>query len=177
MINGNEKGKLIILRGPSGAGKSTAAKELFKQAKKPTVLIEQDYYRFIFKPAGGKVNSKSIHKMIKANVLIALQDNYDVILEGIFNVKSYKETFAEIFAVHTSNNYIFTFDVSFEETLRRHRTKPNKDEWSETDMKDWHHPKDFMGYDFEYIVTEDFSERETVKKIKEIAGIIKRPQS
>lgn len=163
--------KLIILRGPSGAGKSTVAKELFKEAKKPTVLIEQDYYRFIFKPAGGKVNSKTIHHMIKPNVLIALQDNYDVILEGIFNVKSYKKTFKEIFAVHKSDNYIFTFDVSFEETLRRHRTKPNKDEWSETDMKNWYHPKDFMGYDFEYIVTEASSEKEIVRKIKEIAGI------
>jgi adenylate kinase family enzyme len=166
---------LIILRGPSGAGKSTVAKELFKQAKKPMVLIGQDYYRFIFKPAGGKANSKSIHQMIKANALIALQDNYDVILEGIFNVKSYKETFAKIFAVHTSDNYVFTFDISFEETLRRHRTKPNKDEWSETDMKDWYHPKDFMGYDFEYIVTEASSAKKTAKKIKEITGIIKRP--
>src|SRR5580704_12346351 len=100
------KSKLIILRGPSGAGKSMVAKELFKQAKKPTVLIKQDYYRFIFKPAGGMVNSKSIHKMIKANVLIALEDGYDVIMEGIFNVGSYKQTFAEIFAVHSSGNYI-----------------------------------------------------------------------
>ena len=167
----NKLCKLIVLRGPSGAGKSTAARSLFEQAKKPTVLIEQDYYRFIFKPAGGMVNSKSIHKMIKANVLIALQDNYDVILEGIFNVKSYKATFAEIFAVHKSNNYIFTFDVSFEETLRRHRTKPNKDEWTEADMKDWYHSKDFMGYDFEHIVAEDSSEGEIARKIKEIAGL------
>jgi adenylate kinase family enzyme len=163
--------KLIILRGPSGAGKSTAARSLFGQAKKPTVLIEQDYYRFIFKPAGGMVNSKSIHKMIKANVLIALQDNYDVILEGIFNVNSYQETFAEIFAAHTSENYIFTFDISFEETLRRHRKKPNKDEWTEADMKDWYHPKDFMGYEFEHVVAENLSEKEIAKTIKEIAGV------
>jgi predicted kinase len=160
------KSKLIILRGPSGAGKSTVAKELFGQAKEPTVLIVQDYYRFIFKPAGGAVNSKAIHDMIKANVLIALEDNYDVILEGIFNVNSYKETFEDIFAVHELENYIFTFDISFEETLRRHRTKPNKDDWTEADMKDWYHPKDFMGYDFEHIVTEDLSEKEIVKSIK-----------
>jgi adenylate kinase family enzyme len=163
--------KLVILRGPSGSGKSTVAKELFKKTKKPSVLIEQDYYRFIFKPAGGATNSKTIHKMIKANVLMALKDEYDVILEGIFNVKSYEAIFEEIFAFHKTQNYIFMFDVSFEETLRRHRTKPNKDEWTEEDMKEWYHPKDFMGYKFEHEISENSTKSETIKKIREIAGI------
>jgi adenylate kinase family enzyme len=83
--------KLIIIRGPSGAGKSTVARELFKQVEKPAVLIQQDYYRFIFKPAGGAVNSKVIHKMIKANVLIALQDGYDVILGRFFSTSNGQE--------------------------------------------------------------------------------------
>ncbi len=163
--------KLIILRGPSGAGKSTAAKKLFKQCKKPTLLIEQDYYRFIFKPAGGKVNSKTIHKMIKENVLTGLSDGYDVILEGIFNVKSYKETFSEIFDIHQKNNFIYYFDISFEETIKRHRTKPNKDEWSETDMVDWYHPNDHLGYEFEETISEDSSIEQTVKKIKAASKI------
>lgn len=135
------------------------------------MLIEQDYYRFIFKPAGGLVNSKTIHKMIKANVLLALEDGYDVILEGIFNLKSYKQTFDELVAAHPSGNYIFTLDISFEETLRRHRTKPNKDEWSEADMKDWYHPKDFMGYDFERTISENSSVEQAVSKIRKTAGI------
>lgn len=161
----------MILRGPSGAGKSTVAKRLFAQAKKPTVLIEQDYYRFIFKPAGGKLNSKTIHKMIKNNVLAGLEDGYDVILEGIFNVNAYSETFKEIFAVHKENNFIFTFDIGFEETLDRHRTKPNKDEWSEADMRDWYHPKDFLGYEFEHRISEESSAEQTAATIKKIAKI------
>jgi len=163
--------KLVILRGPSGAGKSTVAQKLFEGATKPAVLIQQDSYRFIFKPAGGKLNSKSIHKMIKANTLAALEDGYDVLLEGIYNVHSYSQTFKEIFTAHPAQNYMFTFDISFEETLRRHRTKPNKDEWSESDMKDWYHPKDFMGYDFERVIPEAYSAAETVRKIQEVAGI------
>ncbi len=163
--------KLIILRGPSGAGKSTVAKNLFKQCKKPTILIEQDYYRFIFKPAGGKINSKTIHKMIKDNVLTGLSDDYDVILEGIFNVKSYKETFSEIFDIHQTNNYIFYFDISFAETIKRHRTKPNKAEWSETDMVDWYHPNDHLGYEFEDTISENSSVEQTIKKIKSTTRI------
>jgi adenylate kinase family enzyme len=159
--------KLVILRGNSGSGKSTIAKALFEQAKEPTALIEQDHYRFTFKPAGGTLNSKTIHKMIKANVLIALSENYDVILEGIFNVKSWKVIFDEIFEIHPKNNFIFYFDISFEETIKRHRTKPNKDEWSEKDMKDWYNSKDFMNYDFEYVIEEKSTKNETIKKIKE----------
>jgi len=163
--------KLIILRGPSGAGKSTVAKKLFKQCKKPTLLIEQDYYRFIFKPAGGKVNSKTIHKMIKENVLTGLSDGYDVILEGIFNVKSYKVTFSELFDIHPKNNFIFYFDISFKETIKRHRTKPNKDDWSETDMVDWYHPNDHLGYEFEETISEDSSVDQTVTRIKTVTKI------
>jgi adenylate kinase family enzyme len=163
--------KLIILRGNSGSGKSTIAKALFEQAKKPTVLIDQDHYRFIFKPAGGTLNSKSIHKMIKANVVLALEDNYDVILEGIFTVKSWKVVFDEIFKKHPEQNYVFYFDISFEETIKRHRTKPNKNEWSEADMKEWYNHKDFMGYDFEYTISEKSTKNDTVKKIKTMTQI------
>jgi predicted kinase len=163
--------KLVVLRGNSGSGKSTIANALFEQTKKPTVLIDQDHYRFIFKPAGGTLNSNTIHKMIKANVLAALEDNYDVILEGIFNVKSWKNIFAEIFEQHPRENYLFYFDISFEETIKRHRTKPNKDEWSESDMKDWYSPKDFMNYEFEYVINENSSKHETINKIKEVSKI------
>lgn len=163
--------KLIILRGPSGSGKSTTAKKLFEQAARPTAFIEQDHYRFIFKPAGGKRNSKTIHTMIRDNILSALEDGYDVITEGIYNRRSYQATFAEIFVKHPANNYIFYFDISFEETLRRHRTKPNKDEWSEADMKDWYQPHDFLGYDFEHNIPETSTARQIFTYIKTTAKI------
>ena len=118
--------KFIVLRGPSGSGKSTVARRLFESAKQKTCLIEQDYYRFIFNPAGGgsRPNSDTIHKMIKLNVLAALDDGYDVILEGILSVKSYAELLNDIFRQHPKNNFMFYFDISFEETVRRHHTKP-----------------------------------------------------
>lgn len=117
--------KLIILRGPSGSGKSSVAKWLFEQATGRVALIEQDHYRFMFKPAGGggKYNSDTVHRLIRHNVLEVLQDGYDVILEGILSVKSYGEVFETIFAEHPQENYIFYFDISLEETLRRHKAR------------------------------------------------------
>lgn len=165
--------RLIVLRGPSGSGKSTVAKRLFRKAEKRIALIEQDHYRFIFNPAGGgsKPNSDTIHKMITSNVILALKDGYDVILEGILNANSYKKVFDVLIEEHPNNNFIFYFDISFKETIKRHRTKSNQHEWKESDMREWYKPKDHLGYEFEDTISEDSSIDETVATIKEKARI------
>lgn len=166
--------KLIILRGPSGSGKSTVAKILFESAKRKTALIDQDYYRFIFKPAGGgsKPNSDTIHKMILHNVLQALSDGYDVILEGILSVKSYGKILDEVFAKHPKDNYIFYFDISFEETIRRHKTRIVKNtQFGESDMREWYSAAHRSNHEFEHIIPESFTIKDTTQYIKEVIGI------
>ena len=156
-----------MLRGPSGSGKSTTAKILFQRAKNRVALIDQDHYRFIFKPVGGgsKPNSDTIHKMIKGDVLIALNDGYDVILEGILNVKSYAELLDEVFTAHQGENYIYYFDISFEETIKRHRTKPNAHEWGEDEMKEWYPAAHRSNHALERIIPESYLLDETVSCI------------
>ena len=139
--------KLIMLRGPAGAGKSTTAKILLENASKKTCLIEQDYYRFIFRPYenGSKANAEPIHNMILQNVLIALNEGYNVILEGIFSTKSYKKIVDEILEVHPAENYFFYFDISLDETLRRHAQRPSKNTPPFTlgEMKSWY-PSEYV---------------------------------
>lgn len=156
--------KLIILRGPSGSGKSTTSKILFKKATRKISLIEQDHYRFIFKPAGG---DKTIHKMIKSDTLLALQDGYDVILEGILGVKSYDKILEEIFAAHPNNNFMYYFDISFEETVRRHatRTITRGSGFDENDMREWYPAAYKSNHRLEQIIPESNSLETTVRKI------------
>lgn len=162
-----KQSKLIILRGPSGSGKSTIAKKLFDNAKRKTVLIEQDYYRFIFNPAGGgsKPNTDTIHKMIKSDTLIALEDGYDVILEGILSVKSYATVLEEIFEKHPKENYIYYFDISFKETVRRHAHRKEFMEFNEDSMKEWYPAAHRSNHRFEQIIPETYSFEETIKYI------------
>lgn len=163
--------KLIILRGPSGSGKSTVAKALFKAATRQTALIEQDHYRFIFKPAGGHINSKTIHEMILQNTLTALNHGYDVILEGIFTVKSYGEIFEALFREHQAENYMFYFDISFEETLKRHATRETAHLFGEKDMRAWYPASGPSKYDFEQIISEQNTVQETLRQIRQAAGV------
>lgn len=166
--------KLIILRGPSGSGKSTIAKALFENATDRVALIEQDYYRFIFKPAGGgsKPNSDTIHKMIKSNTLFALNDGYNVILEGILSVKSYSVVLEDIFKAHPSNNFMYYFDISFEETVKRHQTRKDKVfGFGEEHMREWYPSSHRSNHKLERIIPETFSAAETVNKILLETGI------
>jgi thymidylate kinase len=163
------KPKLIVLRGPSGSGKSTVANILFRDAKRRTALIDQDHYRFIFKPPGGgtKPNVDTIHKMIKTNTLIALADGYDVILEGILNVRSYSQVLDDIFAEHPEENYMYYFDISLEETIRRHNlSKDKKNLFGEEDMRKWYTVAHRSNHALEQIIPESFSVEETVEFIK-----------
>ena len=85
-----------------------------------TALIQQDHYRFIFKPSAGgsKTNAATIHKMIEQNCISALEDGYDFLLDGIFSVRSYEAVLGRIMMAHNGLIYMFYFDVSFEETAQ-----------------------------------------------------------
>lgn len=172
---GERKTKFIVLRGPSGSGKSTVAKKLFDKAKHKVCLIEQDYYRFIFRPAGGgsKPNSDTIHRMIKSNVLAALEDGYDVILEGILSVKSYEKVLDSIFSEHTEENYMYYFDVSFKETVKRHQTKPKvkKEGFGEDDMRGWYPAAHKSNHQLERIIPESYSLEKTVETVLSESGL------
>lgn len=46
------------------------------------------------------------------------------------------------------------FDISFNETLTRHRQKPNAHEFGEVEMRRWWKEKDLLGTNNEIIITE-----------------------
>ena len=160
--------KLIIIRGPSASGKSTIAKALFKKSIRKVCLIEQDYYRFMFRPneEGGRAHSTTIHTLIKDNVRTALRDGYDVILEGILSAKSYTDDITEIIEEHPTDNYMFYLDVSLDETLRRLEARPTRNTatYTEGDLRTFYHEYDAM-YTDEHVITERLTADEALAYI------------
>ena len=169
----SESNRFIMLRGPSGSGKTTIAKELFGLARRRTVLIHQDYYRFIFKPAGGgsAPNAAVIHDMIEHNCSCALAAGYDVILEGILSVKSYAGVLDRIIAAHAGPSFMFYFDVSFEETARRHQARQATSDFTVEDMRPWYASSHRSKHRLEQLIPEQFSPSETVNYISEATGL------
>jgi adenylate kinase family enzyme len=157
--------RLIIVRGPCGAGKSTVASRLL-ESPRPTALIEQDPYRFIFNVREGEMYSKTVRQMIRDNVLSALGNGFDVILEGILGTKGYRDVFALLFREHPRNNHVFYLDVSFDETVRRHHGRAKVSLFTEADMRSWYKPRDVFGYDFERVIDEHSTLEDTVRLIR-----------
>ncbi|MFA6160609.1 MAG: AAA family ATPase [Patescibacteria group bacterium] len=155
-----DKTTLIVLRGPSGSGKSSAAKEVRAAWESPMALIEQDYLRRTLLKEKDIPNGLNI-ELIKRTVLFALENSVDVILEGILDNGRYLQMFEEILQKHPKNNHFFYFDVSLDETLRRHQFKPNKNDFGEKEMRAWYKDRDFLSCVKEKIVSEANSLEQT----------------
>lgn len=155
--------KLIILRGNSGSGKSTVAESLRERMGYGTALVEQDYIRRKLLREQDKPAQPNI-ELIAMNVRFALSRHYNVILEGILFTEHYGEMLRELVA-NPTDSHVYYFDISFDETLRRHKTKPNAHEFGENEMRDWFVSQDLLGVENEQIISEESGFDETVERI------------
>jgi predicted kinase len=168
------KNKLIVLRGNSGSGKSTVAKQLREESirkdnTRKIALVEQDYFRrVVFKEKEVKAGDNI--ELIRQVTELALGRGYDVILEGILATRRYIEMLSELEA-KCPENYFYYFDIPFEETLRRHATKSNADEFGENEMREWWRDKDLIGLEGEQVINDDSSIENTVQKILKDTGL------
>ena len=156
--------KLVILRGNSGSGKSTVAKEVRKRMGYGTALIEQDYIRRTLLREKDQPGQPNI-RLIDMTVRFSLDQGYNVVLEGILPKKHYGEMLAHLIKDHAAVSYIYYFDIPFEETLQRHKTKPNSHEFGEKEMRQWYLPQDFLDTKNEQVISHTLSSKEIIDRI------------
>lgn len=158
--------RLIVIRGPSGSGKTSISEALLKSCKNPTLLIHEDEIRLMFNNWKQPDHSAS-KDLAVASILSGIKSGYDVIYEGIANIKTYDIYFQSIFKKHPNDNYFYFIDVSFEECLKRHNTRIQKDQFGATEMQEWIRYASPTGYESEIIIPENSSLENTVKFIIE----------
>jgi predicted kinase len=161
--------KLIVIRGNSGAGKSTIAKQIRLRFDRQCALVEQDYLRRIVlreldKPGG------IAPLLIAQTVQFALNHGRHVVLEGILHAARYANVITALLAQHRGANFVFYLDVSLEETLRRHASRPQANEFTADDMRGWYAPRDLLGIDGERVVPETSTLEATVELIGRVVG-------
>lgn len=97
-----------------------------------------------------------------------LQENCTtVILEGILYADWYQRLFEIVKYEFGSNIYACYFNIPFEETLLRHKTKPNAGEFGEAEMKCWWRENDYLEVISEYMITPDMTADAIVNTIIE----------
>lgn len=128
-----------------------------------TAWVEQDYIRRTLLREKDKPNQPNI-RLIDMTVRFALDEGYDVILEGILPAKHYKEMLLGLLK-YPSEACIYYFDIPLEETFKRHATKPNSQDFGEEEMRKWYLPQDMLGVENEQLILYDSALDTTVERI------------
>lgn len=167
---GSKKTHLIVLRGNSGSGKSTVARELRQAYGRGIAWVEQDYLRRILLREHDLPGASNIG-LIDQTVRYALDNGFHVILEGILDAGRYKEMLRGLWKDHAGKTHFYYFNIDFEETARRHATRPQSSEFSVDDMREWYCPNDTLDLLNEHVVDASLSLANETQRILQETGI------
>ena len=129
--------RLITLRGSSGSGKSTVAAAICAARPAGSVaIIGQDVIRRQILGTGEDRGGHPV-ALIELMARQLLDRGLDVIIEGILNAAWYAEMLVQLVADHRGVSRSYIWNLPFEETVRRHATKPVASEFGEAEMRQW----------------------------------------
>lgn len=156
--------KLVIIRGNSGSGKTTISRELQHKLGHNIMVISQDVVRRDILRVKDGADTQALPLL--SELLIYGRNHCEiVILEGILYSEWYMPLFELAKELFGNNIWGYYYDLTFEETLIRHNTKKNRNDFGKHEMEKWWHEKDFVEIIPEKIVPQDMSLSSTVEMI------------
>ena len=156
---------LIVLRGNSASGKSSVAAEIRRRHHDRDLAIvgqdamRRDVMRERDEPGGANIG------LIGLVARYALDHGYHTIVEGILYAAHYADMLAALVAGHAGLARCYYLEVPFDETLRRHATKPKAAEYGAREMRSWYRERDFLPGGTETVIPADSTLDETVTRI------------
>lgn len=132
-----ERPRLIVVRGNSGSGKSSVAKSLREAYGRGLAVVGQDNIRRTIlrdRDLPGSANIGLIGQVAR----YALENGFHVVVEGILDARRYGPMLTALRDAHQGPAYFYYLDVSLMETIRRHATRPQAEEFGPDDMRDWY---------------------------------------
>ena len=161
--------KLVIIRGNSGSGKSSLARKLQTHYGRGTLLIAQD-----------TVTRDMLREKVEpGNLSIDLTETlagfgyeYDllVLVEGFYETDIYGQMLERLRNLFGSQTLAYYYDLTFEETIRRHQTRAKQEEFTPADMKRWWKDRDFLGWEEESFFTDGDSLEAAFQRICQDLG-------
>ena len=136
--------KLVIIRGNSGSGKSSLAKKLQAHYGRGTLLIAQDTVRRGMLKEKVEPGNLSID-LTESLARFGYEQNLLVLVEGFYEPDIYGEMLERLRNLFNSQTLAYYYDLTFEETIRRHQTRAKQEEFTPADMRRWWKDRDFLG--------------------------------
>lgn len=173
--------KLIILRGNSGSGKTSVAKALQEKFGPNTMLLSHDMIRMEILHVWGTEGIIRSEPLMIDLLRYGKKNSEITIMEGVLPADAYNRLFETAVEEYGQNIFAYYYDLPFEETMARHSTKPNRNDFGEADMRRWWKEKDFLPMISEEILYKDLNLEDAVSMIynqvcseKQIADLEKR---
>ncbi|NCO10626.1 kinase [Candidatus Saccharibacteria bacterium] len=159
----NSSSKLIIIRGNSGSGKSTIAHRVRSEMGDKVMLLQQDVLRRDILKVEDREGNPVIG-LIEQLAMYGKSLGYDVLLEGILSKKKYG-SLLEGLMEKFDESFVYYFDLSFEETLRRHGLRDQRTDFDESKLREWWLEDDTLDIRSEHIFGDSMSEKQITQKI------------
>ncbi len=103
--------------------------------------------------------------LIETTARYILDAGYHVILEGILYSRRYAEMLTRLADDHDGDTACYYFDIPFEETARRHATRPLSAEVTVEQMRHWFQQQDVLGLPGEVTIGPDLDAETIVQLI------------
>ncbi len=148
---GDSTTRLAVLRGNSASGKSTTAQEVRRRVGRGVAWVEQDYLRRTLLREHDRPGLPNIG-LIDQTVRYALDHGYHVVLDGILYSPTYGAMVRQLIADHVGQTGVYYFQIPFDETVRRHESKPLRTVVTAEQLRQWYQPCDLLGVPGEQII-------------------------
>lgn len=145
---------LIIIRGNSASGKTRVAHAIRERYGYGIAIVSQDVLRRDILKQKDDPGNPAIG-LIDLTARYALDHGYHTIVEGILFSQSHAEMLTKLVTDHVGPTACFYYDLSFEETVRRHATKPQAAEYGAEMMANWYRERDLIPALNETILSHD----------------------
>ncbi|HUN36994.1 MAG TPA: AAA family ATPase [Trebonia sp.] len=163
-LTGSKATRLIVLRGNSASGKSSVAPGIRGRYGRGLAIVGQDNLRRDVLREHDKPGAANIG-LIELTARYALDHGYHVIVEGILFSSHYGDMLTTLTSDHRGTTRLYYLHVPFEETLRRHATKPQATDYGEAEMSAWYRELDLLPGSTERIITQDATLDDTIAAI------------
>lgn len=141
-VSSNEP-SLIIIRGNSASGKTRVAHEVRARYGRGIAIVSQDVIRRDILQQRDDPGNPAIG-LIDLTARYALNHGYHVIVEGILFSKTHGEMLLNLVRDHSGKSACFYYDLSFDETVKRHATKSQAAEYGPDLMRGWYRQSDLV---------------------------------
>jgi predicted kinase len=159
--------KLIVIRGNSGSGKTSVAAAVRAAYGRGLAIIGQDDVRRRIlreRDVPGGVNIGLIDTIAR----YSLSHGYHVLVEGILYAAHYGPMLHALRADHAADSAFFYLDVSLDETLRRHETRPMREEVAPDRLREWYQHRDLLPGGYETVIPEHSTKDATVQRVLQV---------